>query len=52
MILDAADIGPDPHTGKTITAHKRVKEIVEAAKLADEAGNIPISVIGAATCCC
>ena len=33
-----ADIGPDPHTGKTITAHKRVKEIVEAAKLADEAG--------------
>ncbi|TJY42842.1 LLM class flavin-dependent oxidoreductase [Cohnella pontilimi] len=33
-----ADLGPDPHTGQTISAKQRVKEIVEAAKLADEAG--------------
>lgn len=32
------DIGPDPHTGKTISAQQRVREIIEAAKLADEAG--------------
>ncbi|WP_239616407.1 LLM class flavin-dependent oxidoreductase [Cohnella mopanensis] len=32
------DIGPNPHTGKTISAQQRVKEIIEAAKLADEAG--------------
>jgi probable LLM family oxidoreductase len=33
-----ADIGSDPHTGKNIGARQRVKEIIEAAKLADEAG--------------
>ncbi|WP_227939364.1 LLM class flavin-dependent oxidoreductase [Alkalihalobacillus deserti] len=32
------DIGSDLHTGKTISARQRVKEIIEAAKLADEAG--------------
>ena len=32
------DIVMDPLTGKTISAGQRVKEIVEAAKLADEAG--------------
>ncbi|MCP3765008.1 LLM class flavin-dependent oxidoreductase [Domibacillus sp. A3M-37] len=32
------DIGPEPHTGKTISTHQRIKEIIEAAKLADEAG--------------
>lgn len=33
-----ADIGPDPLTGKTISSHQRIKEIIEVAKLADEAG--------------
>jgi probable LLM family oxidoreductase len=33
-----ADLGPNPHTGETIGAGQRVKEIIEAAKLADEAG--------------
>src|SRR3954466_11232538 len=37
-IYTLADIGPDPQTGKTITAQQRLKEIIEAAKLADEAG--------------
>lgn len=37
-IYTLADIGPDPLTGKTITAKERVKEIIQAAKLADEAG--------------
>ena len=37
-IYTLADIGPDPLTGKTITANQRVKEIIQAAKLADEAG--------------
>jgi probable LLM family oxidoreductase len=32
------DIVPDPHTGKVISPEKRLKEILEAAKLADEAG--------------
>ncbi len=32
------DIGPDPHTGRIISAQQRMKEIIEAAKLADEAG--------------
>ncbi|MGM7723191.1 LLM class flavin-dependent oxidoreductase [Metabacillus sp. Hm71] len=32
------DIGPDPNTGQTISAGQRLKEIIEAAKLADEAG--------------
>ncbi|MBS4196343.1 LLM class flavin-dependent oxidoreductase [Bacillus sp. FJAT-49870] len=37
-IYTLADIGPNPLTGKTITAKERVKEIIQAAKLADEAG--------------
>ncbi|MEH7272903.1 LLM class flavin-dependent oxidoreductase [Neobacillus vireti] len=37
-IYTLADIGPDPLSGKTITAQQRVKEIIEAARLADEAG--------------
>ena len=32
------DICPDPYTGATISARQRIKEIIEAAKLADEAG--------------
>lgn len=32
------DIVADPHTGKTISAGQRIKEITEAAKLADDAG--------------
>jgi hypothetical protein len=37
-IYTLADIGPDPLTGKTITSRERVKEMTQAAKLADEAG--------------
>ncbi|WP_138419375.1 LLM class flavin-dependent oxidoreductase [Aquibacillus sediminis] len=37
-VYTLADIGPDPLTGKTLTAKERVKEIIQAAKLADEAG--------------
>jgi probable LLM family oxidoreductase len=37
-IYTLADIGPDPLTGKTITAKQRMKEMIQAAKLADEAG--------------
>lgn len=37
-IYTLADIGPAPLTSKTITAKERVKEIIQAAKLADEAG--------------
>lgn len=37
-IYTLADLGPDPLTGDTITAKQRLKEIIEAAKLADEAG--------------
>jgi probable LLM family oxidoreductase len=33
-----ADLGPDPLTGNMINAHQRIKEIIEAAKLAEEAG--------------
>jgi probable LLM family oxidoreductase len=33
-----ADLGPDPHTGATVSAQQRIREIVDAAKLADEAG--------------
>ncbi|MEH7109750.1 LLM class flavin-dependent oxidoreductase [Bacillus sp. JJ1764] len=32
------DICPDPHTGKTISTQQRMKEIIEAAKLAEDAG--------------
>lgn len=37
-IYTLADLGPDPHTGKTIDAKQRLAEIIEAANLADEAG--------------
>ncbi|MET3698488.1 probable LLM family oxidoreductase [Bacillus oleivorans] len=37
-IYTLADIGPDPLTGQTISAKQRLDEVVEAAKLADEAG--------------
>jgi probable LLM family oxidoreductase len=37
-IYTLADIGLDPMTGKTIKAQERIKEIIQAAKLADEAG--------------
>lgn len=37
-IYTLADLGTDPHTGNRITAPQRIKEIIEAAKLADEAG--------------
>ncbi|MCM3768083.1 LLM class flavin-dependent oxidoreductase [Neobacillus niacini] len=37
-IYTLADIGPDPLTGRMLTAKERVKEIIQAAKLADEAG--------------
>ncbi|CAM5203722.1 putative LLM family oxidoreductase OS=Ureibacillus acetophenoni OX=614649 GN=SAMN05877842_10284 PE=4 SV=1 [Ureibacillus acetophenoni] len=37
-VYTLADIGPNPITGSTISADERVKEIIEAAKLADEAG--------------
>lgn len=33
-----ADLVPDPHTNNTISAQQRIKEIIAAAKLADEAG--------------
>ncbi|MBS4220959.1 LLM class flavin-dependent oxidoreductase [Bacillus sp. FJAT-49711] len=32
------DIGQDPHNGNTMSAGQRIKEIVQAAELADEAG--------------
>ncbi len=37
-VYTLADLGPDPHTGKTIPTKQRIEEIVEAAKIADEAG--------------
>lgn len=37
-IYTLADIGLNPLTGKMIYVHERVKEIIEAAKLADEVG--------------
>lgn len=37
-IYTLADIGPDPHTGETLSARQRTREIIEAARLADEAG--------------
>lgn len=37
-IYSLADLGPDPHTGHTISARQRLDEILEAAKLADQAG--------------
>ncbi|RKP51331.1 LLM class flavin-dependent oxidoreductase [Cohnella endophytica] len=37
-IYTLGDIGTDPHTGRAVNAKLRMKEIIEAAKLADEAG--------------
>ncbi|WP_077212197.1 LLM class flavin-dependent oxidoreductase [Bacillus dakarensis] len=37
-IYTLGDVGTDPLTGKTISARQRIKEIIDAAKLADEAG--------------
>ncbi|WP_077620681.1 LLM class flavin-dependent oxidoreductase [Bacillus sinesaloumensis] len=37
-IYTLADIGPNPLTGKTISPKERMDNIIEAAKLADEAG--------------
>lgn len=37
-IYTLADLGPNPLTGKTISAGKRLEEIIEAAKIADQAG--------------
>lgn len=37
-IYTLADIGPDPLTGKTISPKQRMDEIIQAGKLADEAG--------------
>ncbi|MGX6446327.1 LLM class flavin-dependent oxidoreductase [Neobacillus sp. K501] len=37
-IYTLADIGPNPLNGKTITSRDRINEIIQAAKLADEAG--------------
>lgn len=37
-IYSLADLRPNPHTGFTISSKQRLQEIVEAAKLADEAG--------------
>jgi len=37
-IYTLGDLSPDPFTGKTISSGQRMKEIMEVAKLADEAG--------------
>ncbi|WEK54054.1 MAG: LLM class flavin-dependent oxidoreductase [Candidatus Cohnella colombiensis] len=37
-IYSLADLGPDPLTGTTISAKQRIQELIQAAKLADEAG--------------
>lgn len=37
-IYTLADLGKDPHTGQMISSKQRIKEIIEAAKFADEAG--------------
>ncbi|WML48552.1 LLM class flavin-dependent oxidoreductase [Neobacillus sp. PS3-34] len=37
-IYSLADLYPNPETGKAISAKQRIGEIIEAAKLADEAG--------------
>ncbi|QGQ48422.1 LLM class flavin-dependent oxidoreductase [Metabacillus sediminilitoris] len=37
-LYSLADIGPDPHTGRVISSQQRIREIIEAAKLADGAG--------------
>ena len=37
-VYTLADIGPDPLTGHTVSAKRRVEEIIKAAQLADESG--------------
>ncbi len=37
-IYTLADLVPDPLTGKTISAKQRISEIIEAGKMADDAG--------------
>ncbi|WEG12935.1 LLM class flavin-dependent oxidoreductase [Pullulanibacillus sp. KACC 23026] len=37
-IYSLADLSPNPHTGKAISADQRLEELIQAAKLADEAG--------------
>src|SRR5690625_6274036 len=36
--ISLGDHIPDPHTGKRISAQQRIKEIIELAKLAEQAG--------------
>src|SRR6201996_1228162 len=37
-ILHFGELTPDPHTGRPPTAGKRIRELIEQAKVADEAG--------------
>lgn len=37
-IYTFGDLGPNPHTGETISANQRLKEVIELGKMADEAG--------------
>lgn len=37
-VYTLADIGPNPYNGQTISAKKRIQEVIAAAKLADELG--------------
>ncbi|MUT66949.1 LLM class flavin-dependent oxidoreductase [Paenibacillus sp. NEAU-GSW1] len=37
-IYTLGDLSPDPHTGQTASAQQRIREVIDAAKLADEAG--------------
>lgn len=37
-VYTLGDLCPDPRTGKILTAQQRLQEILEAARLADEAG--------------
>lgn len=37
-IYTLADIGPNPHTGQTVSAKERIQDVMKAAKLADDLG--------------
>ncbi len=37
-VYTLADLGPDPHTGDTVTAKQRIEEIIKAAQLTEAAG--------------
>lgn len=37
-LVSLADLTPDPHTDRPTTAEQRIREIVRAGQLADEAG--------------